>query len=91
MTMDSARVRVPMVASFKHSHGAEAGEPIKCAQVLKPSAGERHKTELVRYLVLAVAFIAILLLIAIALYYTQGNVVHIQHIGSVPFHPSLPV
>ncbi len=68
---------------FKHSHSVDVSEPIRCAQLFKPTPAEIHKRELLRYLVLAVAFVAVVILIAIALYYTQGNSIHIQHISSV--------
>lgn len=74
-------MQAPIVATFKHSHEPETSEPIRCAPVFKPTPAQRHKNDLVRYLVLAVAFVAVVLLIAIALYYTRGNSVHIQHLS----------
>lgn len=74
-------MQVPMTASVKH---ANLGEPIKCALVTKPSEAEKHKGELLRYAVVAVAFLAVLLLIAIAFYYTQGNLVAVKHVSSLP-------
>jgi hypothetical protein len=38
---------------------------------------------MLRYLVLVIALVAVSLLIAIALYYTQGNSVTIEHISSL--------
>jgi hypothetical protein len=73
-------VHVPMTASAKQ---ASMGEPIKCALVTKPSEAERHKSEMLRYAVVAVAFLAVLLLIAIAFYYTQGNSVTVRHVSSL--------
>jgi hypothetical protein len=70
-----------MTADVKH---ANMSESIKCALVSKPSKAERHKTELLRYAVVAVAFLAVLLLIAIAFYYTQGNSVTVKHVSSLP-------
>jgi hypothetical protein len=70
-----------MTASVKQ---ASMGEPIKCALVSKPSRAERHKSELLRYAVVAVAFLAVLLLIAIAFYYTQGNSLTVKHVSSLP-------
>jgi hypothetical protein len=74
-------VQIPMTAHVKH---ANMGEPIKCALVTKPSKAERHKSEMLRYAVVAIAFLAVLLLIAIAFYYTQGNLVAVKHVGSLP-------
>jgi hypothetical protein len=74
-------VHVPMTASVKH---ANMGEPIKCALVTKPSEAQRHKSEMLRYLVVAVAFLAVLLLIAIAFYYTEGNSVTVKHVSALP-------
>jgi hypothetical protein len=74
-------VQVPMTASVKH---ANMGEPIKCALVTKPTKAERHKGEMLRYAVVAVAFLAVLLLIAIAFYYTQGNSLTVKHVSSLP-------
>jgi hypothetical protein len=42
-----------------------------------------HKKELLRYLVLVIALMAVLLLVAIAVYYTQGNSVRIEHVSSL--------
>jgi hypothetical protein len=69
-----------MTANVKH---ANMGEPIKCALVTKPSEAEKHKGELLRYAVVAVAFLAVLLLIAIAFYYIQGNSVTVKHVSSL--------
>jgi hypothetical protein len=74
-------VQVPMTASVKH---ANMGESIKCALVTKPSKAEIHKSEMLRYAVVVVAFLAVLLLIAIAFYYTRGNSVTVKHVSSLP-------
>jgi hypothetical protein len=74
-------VQIPMSASVKH---ANMGEPIKCALVTKPSEAERHKSEMLRYGVVVVAVLAVLLLIAIAFYYTEGNSVTVKHVSSLP-------
>jgi formate hydrogenlyase subunit 3/multisubunit Na+/H+ antiporter MnhD subunit len=74
-------VQVPMTASVEH---ANMGEPIRCALVAKPSKEERHKSEVLRYVVVVVAFLAVLLLIAIAFYYTEGNSVTVKHLSSLP-------
>jgi hypothetical protein len=73
-------VQVPMTVSVKH---ANLGEPIRCARVTKPSEAQRHKNEMMRYVVVVVAFLAVLLLIAIAFYYTQGNSVTVKHVSSL--------
>jgi hypothetical protein len=44
---------------------------------------------MLRYLVLVIALVAVSLLIAIALYYTQGNSVTIEHISSLAPHLTL--
>ena len=38
---------------------------------------------MLRYLVLVIALVAVILLIAIALYYTQGNSVTIEHVSAL--------
>ncbi len=77
---------MPMTASVKH---ANVGEPIKCVLVTKPSKAERHKSEMLRYAVVAVAVLAVLLLIAIAFYYTQGNSLTVKHVSTLPPYLSL--
>jgi hypothetical protein len=47
----------------------DVGEPIKCAVAARPT----RPNELLRYVLVVVALLAVGLLIAIALYYTQGN------------------
>jgi hypothetical protein len=75
-----------MTADVKHGHHADVGEPIKCAVVLKPTEAERHNRELVRHFVVAIAIMAVLLLIAIAFYYTEGNSVTVKRINSLAAH-----
>jgi formate hydrogenlyase subunit 3/multisubunit Na+/H+ antiporter MnhD subunit len=79
-------MHVPMTADVKHGHHADVGEPIKCAVVLKPTEAERHNRELVRYFVVVIAILAVLLLIAIAFYYTEGNSVTVKRINSLAAH-----
>lgn len=62
---------------------ADVSEPIRCALVLKPNRAQKHKQEMLRRVVLVIALLAVVLLIAIALYYTQGNSVTIEHISSL--------
>ena len=73
-------MQVPATASVKH---ADMGEPLKCALVRKPSESQRHKSEMVRYVVVGVACLAVLLLIAIALYYTRGNSLTVRRVSAL--------
>jgi hypothetical protein len=74
-------MRVPMVAAFKESHAPDVRET--SVRVFRPGAGEKHKGDYLRYLVLAIAFVAVVLLITIALYYIKGDSIHIWHISSL--------
>ena len=76
-------MRLPMNAAAKQTRPDDVDEPIRCAVVFKPTEAQRHKKQMLRYLVVAVAFLAVILLIAIALYYTQGNSVAIRHVSSL--------
>jgi hypothetical protein len=76
-------MQVPVIAGVKHGHHADTNEAIRCAEVVKPTRAQEHKKEMVRYLVLVIALLAVVLLIAIALYYTQGNSVTIEHVSSL--------
>ena len=78
----------PMTAGVKHGHHAEMGEPIKCAVVSKPTEAQRHKTKMIRHFVVVIALLAVLLLIAIAFYYIEGNSVTVKHINSLAAHHS---
>jgi hypothetical protein len=80
----------PIVASLD-ARSVDMSEPIRCAVSAKPSRASRHKKEMLRYLILVIALVAVSLLIAIALYYTQGNSVTIEHISSLAPHFSLRV
>jgi hypothetical protein len=79
-------MHVPMTADLKHGHPADMGEPIRCAVVLKPTEAERHGREIVRHFVVVIALLAVLLLIAIAFYYIEGNSVTVKHINSLTTH-----
>jgi hypothetical protein len=58
---------VPMFrAAEEQTRPADESEPIKCALVARP----KHPNEFFRYLLVIVAWLAVGLLIAIALYYT---------------------
>jgi hypothetical protein len=82
-------MQVPVIAGIEHPHPVDMSEPIKCAIVVKPTRASRHKKEMLRYLVLVIALLAVVLLIAIALYYTQGNSVSIEHVSSLAPHLTL--
>jgi hypothetical protein len=79
-------MHVPMTAGLKNRHHGDVGEPIKCAVALKPTAAQRHNRELVRHFVVVIALLAVLLLIAIAFYYTEGNSVTVKRINSLATH-----
>jgi len=74
-------MQVPVVAVPRHAHHVDAAEPIH--RVAKPMPAQRHRKEMLRYFVLVIALLAVLLLISIALYYTQGNSVTIVHVSSL--------
>jgi hypothetical protein len=77
-------VQIPMTAHLNHTHH-EVSEPIRCALV-KPTEAQRHKNQLLRYIVVVIALLAVLLLMAIAFYYTEGNSVTIKHVSSLAPH-----
>jgi len=81
-------MHVPMTADVKHAHPPDMNEPIKCALVFKPTEAQRHNQEMVRHFVLVIALLAVLLLIAIAFYYTEGNSVTVRRINSLAAHHS---
>ena len=81
-------MHVPMTADVKHAHPPDMNEPIKCALVFKPTEAQRHNREMVRHFVLVIALLAVLLLIAIAFYYTEGNSVTVKHFNSLATHHS---
>ena len=78
----------PMTAGVKHGHHADMGEPIKCAVVCKPTEAQRQQTKMIRHFVVVIALLAVLLLIAIAFYYIEGNSVTVKHINSLAAHHS---
>jgi hypothetical protein len=60
-------MRVPMlVAAEERAHRGDVSEPIRCALVARP----RHQNEPLRYVLVVIAWLAIVLLLAIALYYS---------------------
>ena len=77
-------MQVPVTADAKQVHPANVSEPIRCAVVLKRTEAQRYKNiVLLRYAVVGIAIVAVILLIAIALYYTEGNSVTIKQVGSL--------
>lgn len=81
-------MQVSMMTDVKHTH-REVSEPIRCAPLFKPTEGQKLQKEMLRYLVVLTAVLAVLLLIAIALYYTDGNSVTVKRISSLA--PHLPL
>jgi hypothetical protein len=81
-------MHVPMTAGLKQGHPADVGEPIKCAVAFRPTEAQRHKRQLVRHFMVVIALLAVLLLIAIAFYYTEGNSVTVKRINSLAAHRS---
>ncbi|HTZ59210.1 MAG TPA: hypothetical protein VMB49_13975 [Acidobacteriaceae bacterium] len=72
-------MQVPMMTRIERAYH-ETSEPIKCAPVSRPTEAEKHTKEMMRYMLVVIAFLAVLLLIAIALYYTQGNSVTVKRV-----------
>jgi hypothetical protein len=81
-----ALMQVPTIAGAKHTHPSGAIEPMRCAVVVKPTQAVKHTREMLRYLVLVIALLAVLVLITIVLYYTQGSSVTIEHVSSLAPH-----
>ena len=72
-------MQMPMSADFKRLNSAPVHDSIHCAVMAGPSPAEQHKRAILRYFVVAIAVVAVFLLLAIALYYTQvsaGPLVH---------------
>ncbi len=76
-------MQASLMAGTGPTRPADVSEPIRCAVAVKPTPAQRHKKEMLRYFVLVVALLAVILLIAIALYYTQGHSVTIEHVSSL--------
>ena len=81
-------MQVPIIAGAKHTPHSDAIESIRCAVVVKPTQAATHRKEMLRYLILVIALLAVLVLIAIVLYYTQANSVPIEHVSSLASHPA---
>ena len=75
------QVHAPSAA--RHAHHVDVAESLRCAASDKPAQARRHKKEMLRYLLLVAALIAVVILISIALYYTQGNSVTIEHVSAL--------
>jgi hypothetical protein len=69
-------MQAPLTAEARRSRPV-----IRCASCSRPTEAEKHKRALLRYFVLGIALMAVVFLIGIAVYYTQGNSVTIHHIG----------
>ncbi len=82
-------MQVPVIAGAKHTHHSDAIEPMRCAVVVKPTQAEKHTREMLRYLVLVIALLAVLVLITIVLYYTHASSVPIEHVSSLAAHLAL--
>lgn len=74
-------MQVPVIAAARHAQPVDTAEPID--RVAQPMRVQRHRKEMLRYFVLVIALLAVTLLISIALYYTQGNSVTIEHISKL--------
>jgi hypothetical protein len=70
-----------MQAAAKQMRPADVIEPIRCVTLVKPTKAQKHKREMLRYLVLVIALLAVCLLIAIALYYTEAKSLTIEHVN----------
>jgi uncharacterized membrane protein len=84
-----ALMQLPMIAGAKHTHHSDPLQSMRCAVDVKPTQAEKHKKEMLRYLVLVIALLAVLVLISIVLYYTQASSVPIEHVGSLASHLAL--
>jgi hypothetical protein len=76
-------MQVPLISAAKHSRQVDVFEAIRCASVDRKVRAQKHKKEMLRYLVLVIALVAIIILMSIALYYTRGNSVSIEHVSSL--------
>jgi hypothetical protein len=72
-----------MHATVARNAPTDVSEPIRIAVEAHPTASQKHKKEMLRYFVLVIALLAVVFLIAIAVYYTQGNAVTIEHVSSL--------
>jgi formate hydrogenlyase subunit 3/multisubunit Na+/H+ antiporter MnhD subunit len=64
-------------------------EPIRCALVSRPTQAQKQKRAILRYFVIGIALVAVVFLMAIAVYYTQGNSVTIHRVGLLAPHGAL--
>jgi hypothetical protein len=80
---------VPLSAVARRSRPVDNLESIRCALVSRPAEAQMQKRAILRYFVIGVALVAVVFLMAIALYYTQGNAVTIHHVGLLAPHAAL--
>ncbi len=76
-------MHAPVSPASRQTHPIDVAESLRCAAVDRPAQARRQKQEWLRFLLLVAALIAVVLLISIALYYTQGNSVTVQHISAL--------
>jgi hypothetical protein len=74
-------MQAPVTAVARRSRQLNNLGTIRCALVSKPTEAQKHKRAILRYFVLGIALMAVVFLMAIALYYTQGNSVTIHHLS----------
>jgi hypothetical protein len=79
-------MQVPMSMAAEEGVPPDVSEPIRCALFAGPSRARKHQNQLLQYGVLVFAWLAVVLLIAIAVYYTRGNSLVIRHISSLAPH-----
>ena len=73
----------PISSITKQAHPARVAEFVGNAAMDDAARTRRHKKEILRYVVVVAAFLAVMLLLSIALYYTRGHSVTVRHIGSL--------
>jgi formate hydrogenlyase subunit 3/multisubunit Na+/H+ antiporter MnhD subunit len=74
-------MQVPLTAVTRRSRQVNNLGVIRCALISKPTEAEKHQRAMLRYCVIGIALMAVVFLMAIAIYYTQGNSVTIHHIS----------
>ena len=74
-------MQAPLTAVARRSRPVDKLGPIRCALVSKPTEAQKQKRAILRYFVIGIALAAVVFLIAIAVYYTQGNSVIIHHVS----------
>jgi hypothetical protein len=79
-------LQAPLTVVTRRSRQVSNLGVIRCALVSKPTEAQKHKRAILRYFIIGIALMAVVLLMAIALYYTQGNAVTIHHVSSLAPH-----